>query len=72
MGEMAARLARDGYGFDRPERGGLCAPDNSWCAAERAAGPAADEIQACDQPQDCRGARPDDPAINPRPRRRGD
>jgi hypothetical protein len=49
-------LARDRYGFDLPERGGIYAPDNSWRAAERAAGPAADEIRAGDKP-----LRTDDP-----------
>jgi len=63
-------LARDRYGFDLPERGGICAPDNSWRAAERAAGLPADETRAGDQPEDRQGARPDDPAINHRPRRR--
>ena len=50
-------------------RGGICAPDNSWRAAERADGPAADEIRAGDQPEDRQGARPYRAALDPRPRR---
>jgi putative ABC transport system substrate-binding protein len=39
--------------------------------ASRSAGPTTDDLQAIRQSQDRRGARPDDPAIDTRPRRRG-
>ena len=38
----------------------------------RSAGRAANQVRACDQPEDRQGARPHDPTHAPRPRRRGD
>jgi hypothetical protein len=38
MREMAAALAWNRYESDLPGCCGICAPDNSWRAAERAAG----------------------------------
>ena len=48
----------------RPEREGST-PKLPF-AESRPAGPTADQIRAGGQYEDCRGARPDDPAIDPR------
>ena len=50
----------------------LCRQDPQGRQARRSAGPATDQIRAGHQSQDRQGARPDDPAVDPRPRRRGD
>ena len=50
---------------------GVCGPHSRRYETGRSAGPAADHIRACHQCQDCQGARPNGPAIDPRSRRRG-
>src|SRR5262249_22572764 len=63
-------LARNRYGFDLPARGGICAPDNSWCAAERAAGRAPGKVSIVGQSQHRQGDWHYCAASDPRPRRR--
>jgi hypothetical protein len=43
-----------------------------WCATRRPAGAGANQVWACNQPQDRQGGRPRPPAVGARPRRRGD
>ncbi len=47
-------------------------PNSQWCLAVQSAGRASHQIRICDQPQSCKGSRPDYFADIARPRRRGD
>ena len=69
--EAAPAAARHGFGLHRPARGRICAPDNSRRAAERAPGRAPGKVSIVGQSRHRQGARPDDPADNRWPRRRG-
>src|SRR5206468_714834 len=40
-----------------------CRPDLQWGKARGSPGPAERPLESGDQPQDCEGARPDDPAV---------
>jgi len=49
---------------------GLCGQNPEGCLARRTPGAAGYDLQVADQPDCCKGAGPDDPEDDPRPRRR--
>ena len=55
-----------------PARGRLCRSHSQGREAGRPAGPGADQVRACDQPQDRKGTWPRSSGKRARPRRRGD
>ena len=64
------------YGLDNcrstPPCGRLCGSHPQGRQAGRSAGPTADQVRACDQPQDRQGAWADRPSVHAATRRRGD
>src|SRR6516165_3904703 len=64
-------VVRAEYRGNVPDLGRLCRQDPEGHQARRPPCTAADKVRASRQSEDSQGARADDPALDPRPRRRG-